>query len=125
MYVRADFLASAYRTNEIKADSQYKGKRLDVEGRVRRIAVILGKPVIILQGAGFGEDVQVALDPSAVDQASALKPGTSVVLNAACNGAGAVGGVLLSEGMFTPVEAMRQRYPSLFDKRGRRLGSRD
>jgi tetratricopeptide (TPR) repeat protein len=78
--IKASDLYSAYKANEVRADSQYKGKTLKVTGKVTKIGNFLGDNYIAL------DMVWIFFNPSEINQAAALNIGQTVTLTGICDG---------------------------------------
>ena len=85
--VTAAELYAAYKTNEVAADTTYKGKLLEISGTIDTIGKdILDDPYVSLKtGEVFGS-VQCMLSDEAISQAGSLTPGTRITLQGRGNG---------------------------------------
>lgn len=70
-----------YDQNEIRADSKYKDKNLEISGIVDSIGEdILGTPYITLIGDGYFSNVQCMIKGSEIAKLVEINPGDSIVL---------------------------------------------
>lgn len=78
--VSSSELVSAYKQNEIAADSKYKDKLLDVKGTVDSIGESFGQQYVTLKSSDFLIHVQCFLASSESEKAGTLTQGQSVTL---------------------------------------------
>lgn len=92
--VTARDLFKAYEANEIAADSQYKGKRIEISGQIESIASdMFDEPLVQLSAGNFQN---VGAQGLTKDVAAKLTKGQSITL--VCNGAGeAIGTPMLDK----------------------------
>jgi hypothetical protein len=83
----AEALFRAYDENEIEADIQYKGKVLEISGKIDSIGKdIMDEPYVTLRvGRTFGS-VQCMFSKSSSQQLVRLRKGQAVVLKGRCAG---------------------------------------
>jgi len=85
--VTAAELMKAYDNNEVKADTQYKGKLLTVKGKVDDISVTLGMTnVTVGTGAEFELGIICYFDDSEKDSIALLNKGDSISITGTCEG---------------------------------------
>jgi len=78
-------LFNEYHENEVAADKKYKGKRIQVSGKVESITKdILDNNIVSLTGDGYFSTVMCTLESE--DVAASLKKGSSYSLNCTCEG---------------------------------------
>jgi hypothetical protein len=83
--IQAADLESAYLENEVRADSDFKGRRVELLGKVEKVGVdIAGSPYILLAGSGLG--VQATFSKDGAAALSSLHKGESVFLKCTCRG---------------------------------------
>lgn len=79
--VSAEQLYKAYKTNEISADEQYRGRVLIVTGEVKGIKKdFTDKPYLELKTSGPFEDVAAHVQPERAGSLRALSPGARVTV---------------------------------------------
>lgn len=78
--VTAAQLYSAYKANEISADSQYKGKLLEVSGSVNNVGKTFNSPYVALKGDTYFGDIQCMLRDSEQSKAATLQKGQQVTV---------------------------------------------
>ncbi|MDD5726112.1 MAG: hypothetical protein PHC53_01720 [Patescibacteria group bacterium] len=79
--ITADQLYSEYEANEVAADNAYKGKILEVSGKIDNIAKdILDNPYITLKTQVMFGSVQCFLKDSEQSKAATLKKGQNIVV---------------------------------------------
>lgn len=100
--VSAERLFEDYQTNEVAADSVYKGKILAVSGRVTSISKdITDSTYLMLATSNEFMGVHADLDGSEVSEAATLVPGNRVTV--VCKGNGMiVGSPMLDDCKFQP-----------------------
>lgn len=92
--VSARELFQAYEANEIAADSQYKGKRIEISGEIESIASdMFDQPLVQLSA---GEFKYVGVQGLTKEVAAGLAKGQSIAL--VCNGAGEAIGTPMLDG---------------------------
>jgi hypothetical protein len=86
--VTADEMIEEYKKNVIAADQKYKGKLVQVSGRVAEVkkAPVLGYYVALISAQSESFDIMCYLDDSAVNDAGKLQSGDSVKLMGNCSG---------------------------------------
>ena len=85
--ITASELYSAYRTNEVSADTMYKGKLIELTGTIDTIGKdILDNPYVSFKTGEILGSVQCMLADSAIAQAGSLTPGTKITLQGRGNG---------------------------------------
>lgn len=83
--VTAEAYASAYNTNEIAADNEYKGKKLHITGTLSRVSETAGTYYVYMDTDLF-ESVSCRLEKSELDKAATLTPGQAIGLTGIGNG---------------------------------------
>ena len=79
--VSANALHSAYDSNELAADEQYRGKKLNITGTVYQIGRdISGSPFVVIGGSGMLDGVQCIFPDAASRKIALLKKGDKVVV---------------------------------------------
>jgi hypothetical protein len=79
--VSANALYRAYDSNELAADEQYRGKRLNITGTVYQMGRdISGSPFVVIGGSGMLDGVQCIFPDAASRQIALLKKGDKVVV---------------------------------------------
>lgn len=87
--VAAATLARTYRDNEAGADLLFKGKALDISGRVETVRKdVFDRTIVALKGSDQFHEVSAYMADQFAFQAASLKPGLRIV--ARCIGSGAV-----------------------------------
>jgi hypothetical protein len=82
-------VATSYEENTVAADMQFKGKRVQVSGRITDINTdFMGNPYLVLAGANEFLGPQFAFDKSDMSVMAALKKGATV--SVICTGKGDV-----------------------------------
>lgn len=89
--VKASELTKAYDENELAADGKYKGKVLEVSGKITNIAETLGNLTVSLAGHNIAKTVMCGFDESEKPSIAKLKNGQSVTLTG--TGDGSTGGL--------------------------------
>lgn len=89
--VQAKALTKEYDDNELAADQKYKGKTLEVSGKVSNIAETLGQITAQLEGHTFTKSVMCSFDASEKDNVMKLKKGQIAVFVG--TGDGSTGGL--------------------------------
>ena len=85
--ISAKDLMDAYSANEVKADSQYKGKQLTITGKVTSVDVMFGQTsVTIGTGAAFEIGVLCYTQDSEKDKVANLNKGDAVTITGICDG---------------------------------------
>jgi hypothetical protein len=85
--VEAADLVHAYRRNEVAADSQYRGRLLDVTGDVESIRRdMLDQPFVMLHTGPGLQGVQCVFPESRAGTISELHPGDHVTIRGRCGG---------------------------------------
>jgi RNA polymerase subunit RPABC4/transcription elongation factor Spt4 len=87
--VTAEQLLEAYNENEVKADSQYKGKVLEVTGIVNTIGKDILDEAYVTVGSGEPYEVwsvQCYFGKGDLDSISELSPGDTVTISGKCSG---------------------------------------
>ncbi len=93
--VSANSLFSAYKANEVAADSQYKDKTVIVDGTVQSIAKdILDNPYVVIGGDGFLDGVQCVF-PRSDTNLGRLSKGQQITVRGKVTGK--MGNVLLHD----------------------------
>lgn len=88
--VTAAEIASVYKANEVRGDERFKGKKLEVTGKIDGIDSGIGDtPVIRLQGADMFQDVMV----NDVPRAAAAKLEKGQTITVVCRGDGEIIGM--------------------------------
>lgn len=77
--IAAKALTKEYETNELAADSKYKGKALVVSGKVSNIAETFGKVSVSLEGDGV-RSVICSFEDAEREPVSRLKKGQQITL---------------------------------------------
>lgn len=74
-------IASSYEQNTVAADMQFKGKRVQVSGRVTAINTdFMGNPYLVLAGTNEFLGPQFEFDKSSIEALAAIKKGAAVKL---------------------------------------------
>lgn len=89
--VKATELTKAYDENEIAADGKYKGKTLEVAGKITNIAETLGNVTVSLAGHNAAKTVLCSFGESEKSTVAKLKNGQSATLTG--TGDGSTGGL--------------------------------
>ncbi|MEK9165766.1 MAG: hypothetical protein AAB525_02815 [Patescibacteria group bacterium] len=82
-------LAKAYEENEVKADKDYKDKKVEVTGKIKDIGVILDQTYVVLSsGKDFSmTDIQCFFDDKAqIDKVSELKKDATITVQGVVDG---------------------------------------
>ncbi len=94
--ITSNKLMEAYETNEIAADNQYKGKLLQVTGKVGTISKgIFGGSYLTLKTSDIITTVQCMLNDDQTEKAATLVPDQSIEVQG--RGDGKMGNVVLKE----------------------------
>jgi len=107
----AELLSQEYHANELKAQRSNGGRRYDVIGRVDSVEIHLGKVHVYLRGGSYRR-VSITMAQEALDQAAELKRGQEVVIDARVDGAGVMGTVMMSDGIFPTFDTLAASYPT-------------
>ena len=87
LQVSAKDLLEAYSANEVKADSQYKGKLLTITGQVTSIDVMFGQTsVTVGTGEIFEFGISCYTQDSETDKVANLNKGDAVTVTGICDG---------------------------------------
>lgn len=78
--ISAEDLTKAYDENELSADKKYKGKTLEVSGRIENIADTLGNVTVSLKGHNAVVSVMCSFEESEKDSVANLKKGQKTTL---------------------------------------------
>ncbi|WP_158256146.1 hypothetical protein [Corynebacterium sp. 13CS0277] len=85
--VTAVDLVSAYEANEIAADKEYKGKKLELTGTLKSVTETLGTYTVTLEGPEMSiADVWCKLQKSQVDAAAELVTGNVITVHGVGDG---------------------------------------
>jgi hypothetical protein len=95
MFLEPHDLIEAYRGNELRGDARFKGKRVQVTGRVHSVDRHLGD-VMIGFGSGF-ERVSAYIQKSEEEKAVGINKGAVNSVQCTVQGAGVMGGVMLGD----------------------------
>jgi putative nucleic acid binding protein len=88
-------MARQYALNEVAADEQFKGRRVNVRGSVKRIGKdVVATPYVILDG-GSGADIQAMFAKDATSSLADLRPGQEVTVR--CHTSGKLINILLRD----------------------------
>lgn len=94
--ITSNKLMDAYKTNEIAADNQYKGKLLEVSGKVGTISKgIFGGSYLTLKTSDIITTVQCMLNDDQTEKAAALVPDQLIEVQG--RGDGKMGNVVLKD----------------------------
>ncbi len=87
LVVSAKELIAAYDANEVKADTQYKGKLLEVTGIVNDISVVMGTTTVTVgTGAAFEWGISCSFQDSEKEKIAELNKGDSITVSGKCDG---------------------------------------
>jgi hypothetical protein len=86
--VSADDLQSAYAMNEVSADAEYRGKRLQVTGAVKDIMKVLDRPFLVLWTRNEFVGVHANFDRDKEQSLAGIHPGDHVIVLCTGDGAG-------------------------------------
>jgi tRNA_anti-like len=79
-------ISKDYNSNELSADQEYKGKYLDVSGRVVSVTTAVGTPYVILEGAPTGDRVMAEFDSNQDGPLANLTSGENIIFQCIGNG---------------------------------------
>lgn len=79
-------LTLSFSRNEVKANSIYKGKIIEVEGIVKDITFLNERNTVLLQGDTKGTSVICDINPSQIVKVKKLKIGQRVAVKGVCKG---------------------------------------
>ena len=85
--ITARALSQEYQANEVAADGKYKGKMLEVTGKVEAIGKdILDDPYVALAGADLLATVQFGFTKADNEQLAQLSKGRTITIRGECRG---------------------------------------
>jgi RNA polymerase subunit RPABC4/transcription elongation factor Spt4 len=85
--VTATALVKAYESNEISADAQYKGKNVNIKGRVEDISTsFTGLPRVTLRGTGMLQNVYADFKRNQMEEAGRLSKGQTITVKCQVTG---------------------------------------
>lgn len=79
-------LYEEYKSNEIAADQKYKGKTVQITGKINQIGKDIANQVYFTIGSGIMGDVQCIIKKSHIDKVASLKPGQEIEVTGVCDG---------------------------------------